>query len=343
MKDFNVKFGIIGIDHRHVYTQAQFLIELGAELVGWCTEGSPTTLGGFTRRFPKAKRVTDPRSLLEDQDIQVILTSAIPSERAKISISAMEHGKDVMSDKPGCLSFGDLEELRQTVQQTGRIWSVDFSERFEVPAVTLAAKLVSDGAIGDVIHTLGIGPHRLNSKSRPNWFFDSNQNGGILADIGSHQIDQFLFFTKSERAEITLASIRNMGHQEFTNFSDFGEIALRSETANGYIRLDWFTPDALPTWGDGRLFLLGTEGSIEIRKYCDIGSEEEGNYVYLTNGTKYEKIYGGDAGCPYFYNFLVDVVERSETAMPQKHPFKVMELAIQAQEMADGEQRNELI
>jgi len=86
LKDFNVKFGIIGIDHRHVFTQAQFLIELGAELVGWYTEGSPTTLGGFTKRYPKAKRVTDPLSLLEDPDIQVILTSAIPSERAKISI-----------------------------------------------------------------------------------------------------------------------------------------------------------------------------------------------------------------------------------------------------------------
>jgi predicted dehydrogenase len=255
----------------------------------------------------------------------------------------MKHGKDVMSDKPGCLSFGELEELRQTVQQTGRIWSVDFSERFEVPAVTLASQLVSEGAIGDVIHTLGLGPHRLNTNSRPDWFFDPNKNGGILADIGSHQIDQFLYFTKSERAEITLASIRNMGHKEFTNFSDFGEISLRSEKANGYIRLDWFTPDALPTWGDGRLFLLGTDGSIEIRKYCDIGSEEEGNYVYLTNGTKYEKIYGGNAGCPYFYNFLVDVVERSETAMPQEHAFRVMELAIEAQEMADGEKRNELI
>ena len=343
MNDFSVKFGIIGIDHRHVYTQAKFLVELGAELAGWYTEGSPNTLSGFTKRFPKAKRFTDPRSLLEDPNIQVILTSAIPSERAKISIAAMNHGKDVMSDKPGCISFGDLQELRQTVHKTGRIWSVDFSERFEVPAVTLASKLVSDGAIGNIIHTLGLGPHRLNLESRPNWFFDPNRNGGILADIGSHQIDQFLFFTKSERAEITLASIRNMGHQEFTNFSDFGEIALRSKKASGYIRLDWFTPDALPTWGDGRLFLLGTEGSIEIRKYCDIGSEEEGNYVYLTNGTKYEKIYGGDAGCPYFYNFLVDVVERSETAMPQEHPFKVMELAIKAQEMADGEKRNELI
>ena len=101
MKEFNVKFGIIGIDHRHIYTQAQFLIELGAELVGWYTEGSPTTLDGFIKRFPKVKRFTDPRTLLEDQNIQVILTSAVPSERAKISISAMKHGKDVMSDKPG--------------------------------------------------------------------------------------------------------------------------------------------------------------------------------------------------------------------------------------------------
>ena len=153
MNDFNLKFGIIGIDHRHVYTQAQFLIELGAELVGWYTEGSPTTLGGFTKRFPKAKRFTDPRSLLEDPNIKVILTSAVPNDRAKISISAMKHGKDVMSDKPGCLSLGDLEELRQTVQQTGRSWSVDFSERFEVPAVTLASQLVSDGAIGAVSYT----------------------------------------------------------------------------------------------------------------------------------------------------------------------------------------------
>ena len=239
--------------------------------------------------------------------------------------------------------FSDLEQLRQTVQQTGRIWSIDFSERFEVPAVTLASQLVSEGAIGDVIHTLGLGPHRLNANSRPNWFFDPNKNGGILADIGSHQIDQFLYFTKSERAEISLASIRNMGHKEFTNFSDFGEISLRSEKANGYIRLDWFTPGALPTWGDGRLFLLGTDGSIEIRKYCDIGSEADDNYVYLTNSERHEKIYGGNAGCPYFYNFLVDVLERSETAMPQKHPFKVMELAIQAQQMADGEKRNELV
>ncbi len=343
MRDFNIKFGILGIDHRHVYTQAQFLIELGADLVGWYTKGSPTTLEGFLKRFPKAKRVNDPRILLEDPNIQVILTSAIPSERAKISISAMKHGKDVMSDKPGVLSSEELEELRHTVLQTGRIWSIDFSERFEVPAVTLASQLVLDGAIGDVIHTLGIGPHRLNANSRPNWFFDPKKNGGILADIGSHQIDQFLYFTKSERPKITLASIRNMGHKQFSMFSDFGEIALSSEKANGYIRLDWFTPKALPTWGDGRLFLLGTEGTIEVRKYCDIGGEADDNYVYLTNGAKHEKIYGGDAGCPYFYNFLVDVLERSETAMPQEHVFKVMELAIEAQKIADGEKENELI
>ena len=131
-----------------MYTQAEFLIELGAELVGWYTKGSPTTLEGFLKRFPQAKRVNDPRILLEDPNIQVILTSAIPSERAKISISAMKHGKDVMSDKPGVLSSEELEELRHTVLQTGRIWSIDFSERFEVPAVTLASQLVLDGAIG---------------------------------------------------------------------------------------------------------------------------------------------------------------------------------------------------
>jgi hypothetical protein len=52
--------------------------------------------------------------------------------------------------------------------------------------------------------------------------------------------------------------------------------------ASGYFRCDWFTPDGLSTWGDGRLTLLGTEGYIEIRKYVDLTRGEQ-DVVYLVN------------------------------------------------------------
>jgi len=241
----------------------------------------------------------------------------------------------VMTDKPGCTSTEQLDALKACVAQTGRIWSIDFSERFEVPCVTMAGDLVAQGAIGKVVQTLGLGPHRLNRPTRPEWFFDRASYGGIITDIGSHQIDQFLFFTGSTDAEITMAHVANYANPDDPGLQDFGEVALRSDRAHGYIRLDWYTPDALPNWGDGRLTILGTEGYIELRKYVDVGNQGT-DHLILANGTRCEKIDASGAALPYFDRLSHDIRTRSETAMTQDHVFKVCELALKAQAMAEG-------
>ena len=202
-----LKFAAIGIDHRHIFGMAQNLIDAGAEFVGWFTEGNPAPTEGFTKRFPNVPRVETAESLLGDSSIALIVLSGIPRDRAAWAVKAMDAGKDVMSDKPGCTTFDQLKDIEDCVARTKRIWTIDFSERFEVPSVTKAAELVADGAIGRVIQTVGLGPHRLNRATRPDWFFDRQAYGGILADIGSHQIDQFLFFTGSQDAEITMANV----------------------------------------------------------------------------------------------------------------------------------------
>jgi predicted dehydrogenase len=331
-----MKFAAIGIDHRHIFGMAANMIAEGAEFAGWWTEGAPETLEGFAKRFPKVPRVPEAQALLDDPEIALILISCIPRDRAGWAIRAMEAGKDVMVDKPGCTTLAQLAELRAVQAKTGRIWSVDFSERFEVPCVTRAVELVEAGAIGHVVQTVGLGPHRLNRATRPGWFFERDAYGGILTDIASHQIDQFLVFTGSTSAEITLASVGNFANPADPGLQDFGEIALRSDRGHGYIRVDWYTPDALPNWGDGRLTILGTEGYIELRKYVDVGGGEGTDHLILVNGTRCEKIDAGDAGLPYFGRLMADIRDRTETAMPQAHAFTVMELALRAQEMAEG-------
>jgi len=331
-----LKFAALGLDHRHIYGQAANMQAVGGEFVGWWTEGDPGTLDGFEKRFPDAPRVADKRALLEDPSIDLILIAAIPSDRASLAIEAMRHGKDVMTDKPGCTTLDQLAEIKATVAETGRIWSIDFSERFEVPCVTRAAALVQEGAIGKVVQTAGLGPHRLNRATRPEWFFEKEKYGGILCDIASHQIDQFLYFTGSTDAEITMAGVGNYANPNDPGLQDFGEMSLRSEQGHGYIRVDWYTPDALPTWGDGRLTILGTEGYIELRKYCDVGRDDATDHLYLVNGGRCERIDARDAGMPYFQNLANDIRDRTETAMPQAHCFKVMELGLKAQAMADA-------
>ena len=312
------------------------MIDAGAQFVGWCTEGEPETLAGFTARFADVPRVQSPESLLDNDDIDLIVLAGVPCDRADLAIMAMEAGKDVLSDKPGCTTLDQLSKLRACVERTGKIFSIDFSERFEVPAVTRAAELVADGAIGKVIQTVGLGPHRLNRATRPDWFFDRQAYGGILTDIASHQIDQFLFFTGSEDAQITMATVGNYANKSDPGLQDFGEIALRSENGHGYIRVDWFTPDALPTWGDGRLTILGTEGYIELRKYVDVGGADGGNQLVLVNGDRCEKIDASDAGLPYFALLIDDIRQRTTTAMTQAHVFTVCELALRAQQIAEA-------
>lgn len=331
-----LKFAALGIDHRHIFGMSSNMQNAGAEFVGWWTKGLPETLEGFSKRFPDVPQSDNFASLLADPEIDLFLIASIPSERADLAIAAMEAGKDVMVDKPGCTTVEQLDRIQDCVARTGRIWSVNFSERFEVASVTRAAELVQQGAIGKVIQTLGMGPHRLNEATRPDWFFKRDCYGGILTDIASHQIDQFLFFTGSTDADVTMASVANYANSRHPGLQDFGEIALRSPEGHGYIRVDWYTPDALPTWGDGRLTILGTEGYIELRKYVDVAGSPGIDHLYLVNGSRCEKIDCSSAGLPYFDRLSDDIRDRSETAMPQSHAFKVMELALSAQALAES-------
>jgi predicted dehydrogenase len=330
-----LRFGVIGIDHRHCYDQVASLLAIGAECAGYWTRGEVQTQKGFVERFPDIARVSDRRQLLEDPSLQLVTCAAVPCERADLGIEAMRHGKDFMVDKPGVTTLAQLAEVQAVQRETGQIFTINFTERFEVRAVTTATELVRSGAIGQVLQTVGLGPHRLNRHLRPAWFFDAQAYGGILVDVASHQIDQFLHFAGASDARIVVSRVGNLAHPADAGFQDFGEIVLAKGKASGYIRVDWFTPDGLTTWGDGRLTVLGTDGYIELRKYVDIAGRPGKDHLFLVNheGTRY--IDCSAAPLPYYTDLQRDIFERTETAMSHAHCFKVCELALKAQEQAE--------
>ena len=305
------KLGVIGIDHGHIFGMLANMKNEGCTCDAYWTDGPAVTETKFNEVFPEVAKAADRQAILDDPEIAMILISAIPADRAQFAIEAMRAGKDVMVDKPGCTTLAQLDEIRAVQKETGRIWTVNFSERFEVPAVTRASELVEAGAIGRVIQTVGLGPHKQNLKTRPDWFFKRERFGGILCDIGSHQIDQFLHFTGSDSATVEHALIENTTMPDHPGFQDFGEMVLRSDKGHCYVRVDLFTPDGLPTWVDGRLFIQGTEGFIELRKYTDIGRPHATNNLFLVNGANNELIPCDDAGLPYFPRLAAVVQDRS--------------------------------
>jgi predicted dehydrogenase len=330
-----IKFAVIGVNHGHIYSQTDAVIRGGGELVA-CFVKEADLLAEFSKRYPQAKVATSEAAILDDPSIQLVLSSITPVERAPLGIRVMKSGKDYMADKPGITTLSQLAQVKKVQKDTGRIYSIMYSERFENRATVKAGELIQAGAIGKVIQTIGLGPHRMNVKSRPPWFFDKQYFGGIICDIASHQFDQFLFFTGSTKADIIAAQVGNTHFSQYPQFEDFGDVMVRGNKGMGYIRVDWFTPDGLKSWGDGRLTILGTDGFIEIRKNIDPAGRSGGNHLFLTDNKETRYFDCKDQDLPYGRQLVDDVLNRTETAMSQHHCFLATELALKAQNTAEN-------
>jgi predicted dehydrogenase len=328
-----IRFAAIGLNHDHIGGQVDSVIRGGGELVSFLAK-EPDLAAAFAKRYPQAKLARSEREILDDPSIKLVVSASIPNERAPLGIEVMRHGKDFMVDKPGMTTLEQLGDVRRVQAETKRIYSILYSERLENRATVKAGELVKAGAIGGVIQTIGLGPHRMRPQTRPAWFFQKERYGGILCDIASHQFDQFLFFTGSDKAEVVAAQVGNVHHRDTPELEDFGDVMLRGNGGSGYIRVDWFTPDGLNTWGDGRLTVLGTDGFIEIRKNVDIAGRPGGNHLFVVD--QKETRYVDCRGVPLRYGqqLVDDVLNRTEAALPQAHCLLAMELALTAEKNA---------
>ncbi len=329
-----VRFAVIGIDHRHIFGMVDSLCAAGGELAGFYDDGG--LRDWFVERYPDARPVKDRRRILEDETVQLIVCAGIPDQRAGLAVEAMRHGKDFLSDKPGMVSLDQLRQVEKVQAETGRIYSICYSEHFETRSTVKAGELVRSGAIGRVVNIIGLGPHRLNKATRPGWFFERARYGGILTDLASHQCEQFLFLTGAQDAQIAGALVANRANPETPGLQDYGEMILRTPETTGIVNVHWFTPDGLPTWGDGRLFIVGTEGTMELRKYVDIGGASGTDHLIMVDRKGVHRIDCSDVELPFGRQLLDDVRHRTETAMPQRRCFKAMELALRAQAMAES-------
>lgn len=329
-------FAAMHLDHGHIYGMCGGLSEAGAEL-RWVYDPDPAKVAAFRERFPQARAARSPDEILGDPSVLLVAAAAVPCDRGPLGLRVMAAGKDYFTDKTPFTSLAQLEAARAAVAAGGRKYMVYYSERLHNESAVYAGELVQQGAIGRVVQVLGLGPHRLSATSRPAWFFAKAQYGGILCDIGSHQIEQFLFYTGAADAEVRMAGVANYRHPEYPELEDFGEASLLGDNGcSGYFRVDWFTPDGLGTWGDGRTLILGTDGYIELRKYIDIAREPEGDQLYLVDHKGERRMaVAGQVGYPFFGQLIRDCLERTEHAMSQEHAFKAAELCLKAQERAE--------
>lgn len=335
VEDGGFVFAAVSLDHGHIYGMCNGLVEAGAALK-WVYDPDPAKVGAFVEKYPQVQAAESLEQVLGDPEVQLVAAAAVTSLRGPLGVRVMRSGKHYFTDKAPFTTLEQLEEARRAHAETGKKYAVYYSERLHVESAIFAGQLIEQGAIGRVVQVMGLGPHRLNAPARPEWFFEKEKYGGILCDIGSHQVEQFLYFTGNTNATVASSKVANYANKDYPELEDFGDMTLVGENgATGYFRVDWLTPSGLGTWGDGRTLILGTEGYIELRKYIDIAREQEGDQLFLVNadGEQHMKL-RGKVGYPYFGQLILDCLHGTENAMTQEHAFKAAELSLLAQKHA---------
>jgi predicted dehydrogenase len=329
------RFAAVGLDHGHIYGMCNGLIEAGGELVA-VYDPDPAKTAEFQKSYPGVRIASSEPEILEDASVKLVASAPVPCLREPLGLRILGQGKDYFADKPPFTTLAQLDEARRKTAETGMKYWVYYSERLHSEAAVFAGRLIQEGAIGRVLQTIGLGPHRMNAATRPAWFFEMDKTGGILCDVGCHQIEQFLYYTGAKDARVLHSKVAHYRGAQYPGFEDFGDATLLADNGTtGYLRVDWFTPDGLGAWGDGRTIILGTDGYIELRKYLDVARDPTSDHVYwVDHRGEHHAMVHGQTGYPFFGQLLLDCLHRTEQAMTQKHIFLAAELALKAQAQA---------
>ncbi len=328
-------FAVMYMDHAYIYMMCKELIEAGATLK-WVYDPDSARVGKFLEAFPDAKVASHEDEILRDAEVQLVASTTIPNLRAALGVKVMECGKDFITDKPPFTALDQLYLAKDAALKTGKKFAITYSERIHNESAVFAGQLIQDGAIGRVVQVLGVGSHLINNFPRPDWFFTREQNGGVLCDLATHQIDSFLYYAGCKDARVVRSNVANYHNKQYPELDDYGDATLIGDNgATSYFRVDWLSPKSLQTWGDLRTFIQGTDGYIELRKNVDVARSREGNQLYLVDsqGERHLELQG-KVGYPYFGQLILDCLNRTENAMTQEHAFKAAELTLLTQKYA---------
>ncbi len=330
-----MRFAVIGLSHAHIFSMTESILGVpGVACGGFCPEDTPVGVG-FAGRFADLPRRSRD-DLLGDPAIDLVLCADVNGLRGSVLVAALEAGKHVFVDKPPVTTLEQLDAVQRAAEASGKLFFVYFGERLENPLPIKARQLVREGRIGRTVNYIGLGPHKLSIEHRPAWMFDPELYGGILNDIAVHQVELFRWLT-GERVARFRSRVGNFATPQHPTFQDFGDTWFEGEGGTaGYVRVDWFTPDALPTWGDIRQMLVGSEGTLELRNNINIGSADPKPVLLLaTRGSVPEAVDVADVDVGWAAQLVADVRDGVNRLMPHEETFAALRTVLSMQQQAE--------
>jgi predicted dehydrogenase len=145
----------------------------------------------LAQKYQIRRYYTDFDEMIQSKDIDVV-SLAVPNYlHHPMALSALDHGKHVVCEKPLALNLDQATEMAKEAKQKGLIHMTVFNFRF-VPTIFRMKELVDEGEVGSISHIFfnWFTNGRRDRDSSFSWRFVKAEAGfGALGDMGVHGID----------------------------------------------------------------------------------------------------------------------------------------------------------
>lgn len=287
---FSVKkltFSIIGCEHSHISTFIGEMLEQGHSCAGIYEAKNKQLLHELAEKF-QLKIVDEMESLL-GPEVSVIGCAAINNEKIAVIELCEKHGKHIMVDKPIVTNKEDFTRVQNVINRGKIQIGMLFTERFR-PALNTVKEKITQGDIGEIVSIEMRKPHRLKPDERPGWHFSKQQGGGIVVDLFIHDFDLLRWLTAQDVTDLSGYVSKNI----LPEYPDFYDVAsLQVLTEDGVIATlyaDWHTPEKSWTWGDCRIFIVGTKGTFELRLSGDPFIHQDELVIRITHDEEVSEV-----------------------------------------------------
>lgn len=270
-----VKVGIIGtgwIAEAHV---ANYLKCPDVEIVA-----AADLVPGKAEKFCKENGIEgvrlypDHKSMIDAEELDAVSVCTYNRTHAECTIYALEHGVNVLLEKPMCVTLEEAVEICRAEKKSGKILSIGFQPRFD-ENMKMVKKIVESGELGDVYYIQTGGGRRRGIPTPYGTSFIEDKTAGIgaLADIGCYSLDMVLNAVGYPKP-LTVSGYTSAffgkdpvtfpGHPEYAELFGVDDFAAAFVRLEGGIILDFRISWAMNLDTPGDTIILGTKAGLRI-------------------------------------------------------------------------------
>jgi len=209
----------------------------------------------------------DPGGLLDEQDPDILAVYGVDSAKAGIIVEALQRGIHVIADKPPCISLEQLEAIRQAHAKSSGSLAILFPFPY-YPLARRLGELVSSGKLGDPVMIRTRRAYIQKVATRPKWFFTKEHGGGILCDIGTHDLDLVRFITGCDA--LSVSAIAGNGRiPDYATGEDHAAAIFSMDGNLAYtVQIDRLSASTV-TGDQSSIEIFGTEGQAIVPRGFD--------------------------------------------------------------------------